>query len=277
MSILILCVFQALFVASVEVYSVQQPTPAESQSAKEIAVLFSARLDETADISRLFRDLYADDFIERYIKQQKNSTKNQGASHTVFFAPGLQYRPQLLEQATPEDWKRFYVATYNFLYYGIVSGMNRSASDLLIGKPASLEMMETLYPPKVVKLLDEHPILNNFIRMKESPRPLGSVEEMRDVTATLEQAIMLMRSGRAENQYQLTGDARKLIEVLKKSELLEASVEVADEEFFGYPSRTRIVYITTPLMIQLAIVKVDDKFRIVWTESGPLITKEKSR
>lgn len=264
----VLLCFQSVF-SSALAYSIQQTSPAESQGVKEVANQFIKRLEETADLSLLFSELYASDFIERYIKQQqKNVARDQRASEALFFAPGLEYAPQLLKQATPDEWKRFYVATYNFIYYGFVIGMNRSAKDLLSGKEPSSQILKDIYPPKVVKLFGQHPILKNLIEMKQR-RLIETVEEMRSVIATLEQAITLLHAEEAKKLYQLTDDSKKLIELLKQPLTAEASVEVVDEEFFGYPQGTRVLYVPTPFMLQLIIVNTDRKYIIVWTEFGP--------
>jgi len=274
MTKVVLCVLSILFcfqsvISSGLVCSFQQISPAESQGAQEVANLFIKRLEETADLSRLFSELYAGDFIERYItQQQKSLARDQRASEALFFAPGLEYAPQLLRQATPDEWKRFYVATYNFIYSGFVIGMNRSAKDLLSGKEPSSQILKDIYPPKVVKLLGQHPILKNFIEMKERSKPVGTVEEMRSIITTLEQATTLLR-GEANKRYELTDDSKRLIELLKQSGMLEASVGVTDEEFFGYPRGTRVLYVPTPFMLQLTIVNTDGKYKIVWTEPGP--------
>jgi hypothetical protein len=264
--VILLC-FQSVF-SSVTVYLAQQPTPAESKSAQEVAGLFIKRLEETADISRLLGELYVDDFIERYIRQQRKSLIKDQAAQAIFFAPGLEYRASLLEQATPDDWRRFYVATYSLIYSGFVMGMNRAAKDLLSGKEPSDKILKDIYPPKVVKLFGQHPILKNLIEMKER-KPIATAEEMRSVIATLEQAVTLLRTDEVRKLYQLTEDSRKIIEMLKQSLTAEASVEVADEEFFGYPQGTQVFYVPTPFMLQLIIVNTGGKYRIVWTEPGP--------
>ncbi len=246
----------------------QQPAPAESQRVQQVADLFVKRLEETSDLSQLFAELYASDFIERYIMQQRKSTTKGEAAQTIFFAPGLQYNSKLLEQATPGDWKRLYVATYNFLHYGLVKGMNRAAKDLFSGKLPSEKIAENFYPPKLVKFLDQHPILKNFIKMKER-RPIETLEEMQSVITTLEQAMAFLRTKEAKKSYQLTDDSKKLMRLLKAALIEETRMEVTDEEFFGYPPGTRVFYVPTPFMLVLLVVNTDSKYRIVWTELGP--------
>jgi hypothetical protein len=273
MSKLIFCIlsvtlcFQYIF-AGKTVYLIHDPIPQESKSAKDVANLFTLRLEETADFAQLSEELYVSDFIERYINHQKNLMKMHGASGSIFFAPGLEYAPQLLEEASTDEWKRFYVATSNLLYFGIVTVMNRSAKDLLRGKTPDDKMLKDIYPPKVTTLFAQHPLLSNLIERKETPKPIRTREEMHSIIATLEQAITLLRSEKAKKPYQLTDDARKLIEMLTQKGMPETAIETESGEFFGYLQGTTIWSIPTPLMFQLIIVNAGGKYKIVWTEPG---------
>lgn len=245
-------------------------TPAESQGVQEVISLFMKRLEETADLSLLFDDLYVADFIQRYVKQQQaNALKDKARFNTILFVSGLEYKAELLARASHNDWRRLYVASYNLLYYGLAAGLNRMAKDLLSGKQPDVEALKDIYPQKVVKLLDQHPILNNLLIKKEKAKPISTLEEMQSVIATLEQVMALLREGENKKPLFLTDELKRLFELLRQPDLAQISVEITDGEFFGYPRGTRIFYAQTPIMLQLIIVKADGKYKIVWTEIGP--------
>ena len=269
----ILYIFSLLFCcqpgfASLPNYGTQQPTPAETRAAQEVTNLFLSKLEATGDLASLFSELYVGDFIDRYIKQQRKHLLAGQTSQPIFFAPGLEYQPQLLEQVSPDEWRRLYAATGNLIYFGFVTGLNRSAKDLVSGKEPDEKILKNLYPDRIVELFGSHPILKNFIERQER-RPIETAAEMRSVIATLEQAMTFLRTGEAKKAYQLSADSKKLMEMLKQALTDEAAVEVVEEEFFGYPQGTRLLYVPTPIMLQLIIVPTAGKYRVVWTEPGP--------
>jgi hypothetical protein len=43
-------------------------------------------------------------------------------------------------------------------------------------------------------------------------------------------------------------------------------LEVTDEESFGFPKGTRILFVKTPLGFELMLAKEQDRLRVFWTE-----------
>src|SRR5262245_31580576 len=104
------------------------PTQAEIIIAQTTAELFLKRLEETGDFSTVINEMYAEDFIERYLQQQIRDSEglNLNSCSYIKFAPGLVvYKRKLLKQATVEDWMRLYIAASNFTYHIIVTCMNK--------------------------------------------------------------------------------------------------------------------------------------------------------
>jgi hypothetical protein len=244
----------------------EEITEAESQRVRDVAREFGKRFEETEDLAPLLKELFVSNFTERYVKEQRKqlgSERSPGSA--ILFAPGLEYWPSLLDQTSAEDWRRFYVAAYNFLLHGMLSGYNRSAESLLSGKTPKEKILKEIYPEKASELLNAHPILKNFILMKER-RPIATVEEMRDVTATLEQAMRLIREAQGNQPVTLTAEAKKVMQMMNQVSDFGPSVSVIDEDYFGYPPGTRVFHVVSPLMLQLEIVQVNSDYRIVWAE-----------
>src|SRR5262245_37840636 len=83
------------------VYRAQDhPTDAEVKQAQEAAHLFLQRLDETGDFSRVIDEMYTEDFIERYLREQMRDSEESESSSDIEFAPGLSYKRDLLKQVT---------------------------------------------------------------------------------------------------------------------------------------------------------------------------------
>lgn len=281
-----------------------RPTEAEAKQAKEVADLFLKRLEETGDFSNVIDELYAGDFIERYLRQKALEAEESDSSYDITFAPGLSYKPELLKQATVDDWRRLYITTHNFFYHVLVIGMNRAANDYLNGREPADEIFDGLIPPTVITLFNSNPILKDVIGedekpmsvepterpqpdeaegegqpdpvaqeekpqseaagKKSGPKSIETPEEMRSVTETLQEGLRLLLEAQDDHALKLTDEAKKAFERLIDSERLEPKVYVSDKECLGDPPGTRHIDVLTPVMFNLMLTEVDGKQRIMW-------------
>jgi len=53
---------------------------------------------------------------------------------------------------------------------------------------------------------------------------------------------------------------------MMNDEFFKPRVEVLDESFFGFAARTRILFIKTPVGLQLMLARDGDRLKIFWTE-----------
>src|SRR4030095_16667746 len=136
-------------------------TQAELILAQTTAELFLKRLDETGDFSTVMNEMYAEDFIERYLQQQIRESEglDLNSCSDIELTEGIVYKRKLLKQATVEDWRRLYIAASNFTYHIIVTGMNKHADDFLNGRESDDETAGKCIPSKVIELFNNHPIL----------------------------------------------------------------------------------------------------------------------
>lgn len=232
-----------------------QVTKAEEQEARELAIQFTIRFGETRDLTPIVRDLYLSDFVERY---KKYKAKELNAGHVdLYFAPGLDYNSRLLTDGDSKDWGRFYVAANNFLLFGFISALKTYSDETADVKATDM------YPSGVIKLLNKNPNLSNMIVRKGRSKAIGSVEEMRAATATLEQAETIMRE---RGKPLVIADKEELVRIIKEDEFFKPRLEVTDEGFFGFPKGTRILVTRTPLGLQLMLTRDDSQLKIFWTE-----------
>jgi hypothetical protein len=236
----------------------QQLTNTELQAARQLAIEFTTGFVRTTDLTPLIKDFFSKDFIERYTKD-KSKDLGDNRSVDLYFVPGLDYNSRLLAEAGPEDWLRFYAAANNFVFFGFMSGIknSRNAADITATK---------MYPSSVINLLNSNPTLSNMIVRKGSSQAVGSVAEMQRASATLEQAVSLMRQ-------QTTGlspvniNAQELIKAMQEDEFFRPTVETVDDQFFGLPQGTRVIFINTPILFRLMLVKTNNnKLEILWAE-----------
>src|SRR5262245_12334047 len=216
----ILIIIQSLLFFPTPVSQAQdRPTQAELILAQTTAELFLKRLDETGDFSTVMNEMYAEDFIERYLQQQIRESEglNLNSCSDIEFLPGLVYKRKLLKQATAEDWRRLYIAASNFTYHINITDLNRHADDILNGRELDDEISEKCIPSKVIELFNSHPILNGRLgidvddeddksgvgdadgesqsgaaREESEPKSIETPEEMQSVTETFQECLRLL-------------------------------------------------------------------------------------
>jgi len=253
------------------------------------------RLDETGDFSTVIDEMYAEDFIERYLQQQihESGGLNLNSCSDIEFSPRLVYKRKLLKQATVEDWRRLYIAASNFTYHLNVADMNKHADDILNGREVDDETAGNYAPSKVIELFNNHPILKGAFDSDDAKpeesnptegtqsgsageesesKSIETPEEMRDVTETLQEGLRLLFEELGDSSPRLTESAKSALEVfrLKRNEneggRMEPRINVADKEYLGLPPGTRILIAPTPIMCWLAIAQVGGKYMIVQAE-----------
>lgn len=258
-AILILALFSiSSFASTLAVAKTDKPQvmDIEVQEAQEIAIQFTLRFAQSKDIAPIVKDLYFSDFIERYIKSRAKNPDFNSAPQ-LYFVPGLNYNSRLLTDARSEEWQRFYTTANNFLIFGFISGIKNYSDN------ADIKVTD-IYPPKVIKLLDKNPNLANMIVKKGRSKAISTVVEMRDATATLEQAVTIMREKQGKSPLKI--DSQELVKLIKDDNFFKPHLEVIDEEFFDLPKGTRVLFIKTPLGLQLMLARDRNKLKIFWTE-----------
>lgn len=237
----------------------QQLNDADLKAAQQLAIEFTTDFVRTADLAPIIKEHFAPDFIQRYAK---GKLVDLGAkSVNLYFVPGLDYDSRLLSEASPEDWLRFYTAANTFLFFGVMSGIKNYREG------ADIDATQ-LYPATVINLLNTDPILSNMIVKKGRSRPVDSVAAMRKTTALLEQAISLMRQ-QTKGQAPIIKDQQELIKIIQEDEFFRPTVETADDQFFALAQGTQIVFIKTPILFRLMLVKNKDRWEILWAD--PLV------
>jgi len=232
-------------------------TSAEEKEARDLALKFTILFTETQDLTPIIKDLYFPDFVERY---KSFKTKSLNAKHVdLYFAPGLEYNSQLLTAADSKDWEDFYVATNNFILLGFIAGLKAYSNETQDVRPSDL------YPSEVRELLHRNPTLANMILRKGPAKAVGTVEEMRAATATLSQAVTLIRE-KHKGGPPLIRDKAGLTSVIMQDDFFKPRVEVLNDNFFNFPKNTRVLFMNTPIGLQLMLARDADRLRIFWTE-----------
>ncbi|MFN2406729.1 MAG: hypothetical protein ABR594_11800 [Pyrinomonadaceae bacterium] len=104
-----------------------------------------------------------------------------------------------------------------------------------------------------------------MIVRKGRSKPVGTVAEMRAATATLAQAVTMIRAKQQGRPPRIT-DKAELTTIMMNDGFFEPRLEVLDESIFNFPKSTRILFIKTPLGLELMLARDTDRLRIFWTE-----------
>src|SRR5262245_25572499 len=186
------------------------PTEAEIKQAQEATNRVLMLLEETGDFSRVIDEMYAEDFIERYLREQKRLVEEERSSiFNIMFAFNIECQRGLLKQATIEDWRRLYIATNNLLYHIFVISLNEHANDQLNDREYIVDLYDNLFPPKVIKLFNNHPVLKGVFPTDANadhsePKAIETPEDMRSVTETLRKGLLLLFEEQGEHPPKLT-------------------------------------------------------------------------
>lgn len=265
-----------------------QPTQIEIRQARQTAYLFLRRLEETGDFARVIDELFVEDFIERYVQEQRREVEESGSSGNFAFAAGIECKRDLLDQATADDWRRLYIATYNFFYHTFVLGLNAEADNLLSGREPDDDVFENLIPQNVFALFNNHPMLKNFLDTGSKPKADEPAEEseaktpdtpkerepnviktpadIRGVTATLEEGLRLLLEEQGNRSLKLTDQAKRSLAEMEQTVQAKPAVEISEKEYSGYPPGTRIMVVPTSIFLELRLVEVNGRQKIIWAD-----------
>jgi hypothetical protein len=235
----------------------QQLNDVDLQATQQLAIEFTKDFLRTTDLAPLIKKHFASDFIQRYTKSKLVSLGVANAPR-LYFVPGLEYNSRLLTEASPEDWLRFYTAANNFMLFGTMSAIKSSRNG------ANIDPTQ-LYPATVINLLNTDPTLSNMIVRKHSSNPVSSVAAMQKTTAILEQAVSLMRE-QAKGQTPVNIEEQKLIKAFQEDEFFKPTVKTIDDQFFGLTRGTQVVFINTPILMRLMLIKNNNRWEILWAE-----------
>ena len=232
-------------------------TEDEVREAEQISLTFTTRLSQSQDMGSVMDELFLPDSVERYVRSEIRRARADQLSYIVF-SSGIFIDVSLLDKPSQRDWRRFYFATNNFMLLGLVY-LSRRHSDV--------ENLKTsdLYPRDVIKLLDANPMLSNLIQKKGAIRNFKSVEEIHSATATLEQAVAMMRKSLPARTSEK--ELADTLSEIKKSGFIKP--QLVDAESFSFPKETRVIMVPALPFYALMLVRVDDKLRISWAYFNP--------
>jgi len=246
-------------------------TSEEEQEARSVAASFIKRWQETEDIGPLISEFFVADFAERL-----------GAEPEVLYFAEL--KPDLLVSENRDDLLKYYVAMTNSvrLIFRIcqvheATGQEEEGRD----GPEWYEII----PAGVWNVLRSNPIMAEVLSedmgerdsatgeqdaaRREEAKTIKSIEELRSLTATLEQASLLLRdhlktlpstfpAREMKSEHEGQADANRA----ETGDPLNPRLTILGGDFFNYPAGTRLVYFHL-LMFRVDLVRVGQHLKVL--------------
>ena len=268
LSLLLVCQLQLAGASAMTISD--ELTPEEKRSALALAESFTKQWEENGDMKRIVESLYAPDFIERFIAEEKKEigTLEEQTKGRIFM-PGIEYLPSLLETAPKKEWRQLYITLSELLFYFGSHTLNQMAGATLQGKEPESEQIgksiERVIPEKMRQELARHPILKNFVVKQSSAVPISTPAEMKEVIALLEKTKMQVRQTQGSTVYQPTQAARKVMDMLMPEFQKLISAENVNESKFLLPPNTRMIVVPTRLLHFLVVAQFNGQYKILWT------------
>lgn len=265
-------------------------TPEEAAEALALALRFQERWRETVDFGLVMEEVFIKDFSERLWQVPQEEL------------PWILIDKNLIVHASPQELRRYYVATMNF--YGLYSKLYEVADRLheeSENKDDSLKMSDVLSPEVVNVLLGNR----TFAKLAKTDKEEGSDErakedDHRQPAETGDSAQAAPTTAEASGDESTEEDEIGIIKTLPQLNDASATLEKArdlmrkrladlsrkaqatsesgdeeskvgsqtpvlsslDEEEYGYPKDTPIIHLDAA-RFRLHLIKIEGRFRIL--------------
>jgi|GEM_PF-2486940 len=250
-------------------------TPDEEREARELAARFVKRWEETEDLSPLIDEFFVQDFAERLHYEPQ----------FLFFGEIKEDEKNILESSA--DLQRHYVAMTNLLR--LLIRLQEIYEPLLKAEEGQADLdLNHLLPPGIWAVLRSNPTMRAVMSEelgeesesqteasgqntddKVNPRIIKNLEELRSMTATLEQAVTLLRAHlktlprtlskseaivNRQNDTQSSGS--------ENEDPLMPRAHLLYEDLYGYPKGTRVICINI-MPFHIDLVRINDRLKVL--------------
>ena len=245
-------------------------TPDEQREARELVTLLDKRWRETQDIEPLVNEFFVRDFADRLRHEPE----------MLFFG---ELKPELLTPEISADLRRYYVAMTNFLHliirlYEVYGPINTSEE-----KDGELDL-KAMLPSSIREVFKSNPTMNALINeelgekadgptenlnqsaeKQADAKSIATIEQLRALTATLEQSVIILRdhlktlpstlpASEMTRSQQSDADSS----TTETNDPLMPRVRILGEDFYGYRAGTRLICVNV-LPFHRDLVRGDDK------------------
>jgi hypothetical protein len=243
----------------------------EEREARELAIRFTKRWQETEDIGPLVDEFFVADFADRL----------RAEPEVLFFAA---LKPELLVSENRDDLLRYYVAMTNSLRLIFRICQVYEASRPEEEGRESPDWYQVI-PASVWAVLRSNPLMAEVLAEDmgerdgatdeqeathgEGMRTIKSMEELRSLTGTLEQANLLLRdhlktlpSTLSTKEIKSEHESQVDANTAEADDGLSPRLTILGGDFYNYPAGTRLIYFHL-LMFRVDLVRVGQRLRVL--------------
>lgn len=250
-------------------------TPDEEREARELAARFVKRWEETEDLSPLINEFFVHDFADRLHHEPQH----------LYFGEIKKDEKSILESSA--DLHRHYVAMTNFLR--LLIRLQEISAPVLKAEEGQSEMeLKHLLPPGIWDIFRSNPTMKAVMSEeleekteaqtevsddgtedRADPRFIKNLEELRQLTATMEQAVALLRAHlkTLPNTIRIseTVDDRQdntPSNTSENNDSLRPRTHLLNDDFYGYPKGTRLICVNI-MQFHIDMVRVNDRLKVL--------------
>lgn len=235
-------------------------TAKEQAEAREFAAAFAERLLAGRDFAPLVAEMYTNDFMRRHVAE----VGARGGDFMIDGIPSLTFDASLARHAESPLWTRLYTSANTLLFHTFFNIISRH--DLADMTDVTKDDILSAFPPAALQVLKRTPATSGFVMREEEGAEVKTVEELRAVVETVEEAARLTRAYWSEK---LSGPENpRLAANLKLFGMAAHATEVSlvpeRESSMGYPKGTRLRRALTPVGYDLLLVKEGGRMKVAW-------------
>lgn len=247
-------------------------TAEEKQEVLAVAERFIRRMQKTNDLAPLIGEMFVSDYAERLRQEAINKSL-------------LFLRKSVAEQASREELVRYQISLNNSGYLVGLLLADYEGSHATTDEEDDEGDFVNALPPDIHSLFKNEPVLSSLFEKEQAERsrpggqikqpdeddnlyePIRSVEQLRNLTATLEQASVLARQhlgGLSVKPSLLERHKGANEEENREAERdwMRPRAWALAREFFGYPEGARI-FCANVLIYHMDLVRVDGKLKVL--------------
>jgi hypothetical protein len=236
-----------------------KPNELDVKDAKNLAVSFFHRYQQTQDITPLIKEFFVADFGKRLVFC-RTTRECEGFARDMWKGPEqpLPFTP------TENDYVREYAAQTNYLYLGSSAGAN-FATDFTSRSSASQHGADPLSAELKALLKDRPEILKyDFFANPDEPyTEPATIAEFRKRQGEFEQLVAAYRIVESRSRAFLSKDARK---ELSGKDLRVSFADNDQGQFFKYPTHTQMLEVwpeTKDILLIMDLIREGGKLKIV--------------
>lgn len=246
-----------LFIAAMAILSItaapaskvdNELTADEERESKALAELFVKRMAEKKDIAPILRELFADDFLDRYMTEPENES--------FLFIKG-----KLARSVSKSELQRYYTATMNFWYLNDLYVYSKFSS-----RSGNLpNQVGRIYAPAIARMIASLEMRMKQSRDKDSSNDViaSNAAELRSANVALEKLGALLRADVRRRKAETTATYKEsVMDWDERFHHFKPWVTVCEKGCYGLPAGARLITINVP-SFQLQISRVGAEFKII--------------